>query len=83
MSGRKTVKTWEKTKLQNLVRPKSGCYYARAFADGKEFWKTLKTSSFSVAEARLADFMKEHRERRPASESLESNKSTFAESLAP
>ncbi|MEI6562623.1 MAG: site-specific integrase [Verrucomicrobiota bacterium] len=82
VTGRKTVKTWKKTRLQNLVRHKSGRYYARAFADGKEFWKSLKTSSFSVAEARLADFMKEHRERRPAGESLESNKATFAEALA-
>lgn len=46
MSERKTVKTWEKTRLQNLVRHKSGRYYARAFADGKEFWKSLKTSQF-------------------------------------
>lgn len=82
MVERKTVKTWEKTRLQNLVRHKTGRYYARAFADGKEFWKSLKTSSFSVAEARLSEFMKEHRDRRPLSESLESNKAIFAEVLA-
>ena len=34
-----TVKTWEKTKLQNLVRHKSGRYYARLFLNGKEIWK--------------------------------------------
>src|SRR5262249_47929740 len=36
---------------------------ARAFAGGKEVWKSLKTSHFSVAQAKLAEFMKEHRER--------------------
>jgi integrase len=61
---RKPKKTWAKTRLQNLLRHKSGRYYARAFADGKEVWKSLKTSHFSVAEAKLATFLKEHRERR-------------------
>src|SRR5437762_12975172 len=59
----KPTKTWEKTRLQNLVRHKSGSYYARAFAGGKEVWKSLKTSHFSVAQARLAEFLKEHRQR--------------------
>jgi hypothetical protein len=57
------MKTWERTRLQNLVRHKSGRYYARAFASGKEVWKSLKTSHFSVAQARLAEFLKEHRQR--------------------
>jgi integrase len=61
---RKPKKTWAKTRLQNLLRHKSGRYYARAFAGGKEVWKSLKTSHFSVAEAKLATFLKEHRERR-------------------
>lgn len=50
------MKTWEKRKLQNWVRDKSGRYYAKACADGKEFWKALKTFSFLVAEARAAQF---------------------------
>jgi hypothetical protein len=54
----------EKTRLQNLVRQNSGRYYARLHLDGKEIWKSLKTSHFSVAEARLANLQKEHRERR-------------------
>jgi hypothetical protein len=57
-----TDETWEKTRLKNLVRHKSGRYYARAFAGGKEVWKSLKTSHFSVAQARLAEFLKEHRQ---------------------
>jgi integrase len=59
----KPTKTWQRTRLQNLIRHKSGRYYARAFAGGKEVWKSLKTSHFSVAQAKLAEFLKEHRER--------------------
>lgn len=54
-------KTWEKTSRQNLVRHKSGRYYARTFANNKEIWKSLKTSHFSVAKARLEEFLREHR----------------------
>jgi integrase len=79
---RKPTKTWEKTRLQNLVRHKSGRYYARAFAGGKEVWKSLKTSHFSVAEARLAEFLKEHRERRSNGNGDVSAKMTFGEAAA-
>lgn len=54
-------KTWEKTRLQNLVRHKSGRYYARTYSRGKEVWKSLRTDRFSIAQARLADFLKQHR----------------------
>src|SRR5438876_9181422 len=79
---RKPGKTWEKTRLQNLVRHKSGRYYARAFADGKEVWKSLKTSHFSVAEAKLTEFLKEHRQRRGNGNGEVSAKMTFAEAAA-
>src|SRR5262245_24478389 len=39
----------------NLLRHKSGRYYARAFAGGKEVRKSLKIFHYSVAEAKLAD----------------------------
>jgi integrase len=78
----KPPKTWERTRLQNLVRHKSGRYYARAFAGGKEVWKSLKTSHFSVAEARLAEFLKEHRERRSNGNGEVSAKMTFREAAA-
>jgi integrase len=60
----KSTKTWQRTRHRNLLRHKSGNYYARAFAGGKEVWKSLKTSHFSVAQAKLAHFLKEHREQR-------------------
>jgi integrase len=79
---RKPKKTWAKTRLQNLLRHKSGRYYARAFAGGKEVWKSLKTTHFSVAEAKLAEFLKEHRERRSNGNGEVSAKMTFGEAAA-
>jgi integrase len=75
----KPTKTWEKTRLQNLIRHKSGRYYARAFANGKEVWKSLKTSHFSVAQAKLAEFLKEHRQRVSHGNGEVSAKMTFGD----
>jgi integrase len=64
MKERKTAKTWVRTGHRNLLKhQQSGNYYARTFAGGKEIWKSLKTSHRSVAEARLAEFVKDHRKR--------------------
>jgi len=57
-----TGKTWEKTKVQHLMRHHSGRYYARLFMDGREIWKSLKTEHLSVAQAKLAELLKEHRQ---------------------
>jgi hypothetical protein len=61
-----------------LVRHSSGKYYARAFANGKEVWRSLRTSHFSVAKSRLAEFLKEHREKQTAGSIEASAKMTFA-----
>ncbi|PYJ23957.1 MAG: hypothetical protein DME99_01210 [Verrucomicrobia bacterium] len=61
---------------------KSGRYYARAFAGGKEVWKSLKTSHFSVAQAKLAEFLKEHRERVRNGNGEVSAEMTFGEAAA-
>jgi hypothetical protein len=53
------VKTWEKTGQQNLVRHKFGRYYARSFSKNKEIWKSLRPTHFSVAKARLPEFLRE------------------------
>ena len=81
MKPRKFTKTWQKTRKPNLLRHKSGSYYARAFAGGKEVWKSLKTSHYSVAEAKLAEFLKEHRERMSNGNGEVSAKMTFGEAL--
>jgi hypothetical protein len=74
-----TLKTWERTRLQDLVRHKSGRYYARAYAGGKEFWKSLKTSHFSVAQAKLGELLRVHRQRAGTAHDKASAKLTFGE----
>jgi integrase len=81
MKLRKSTKTWQKTRKPNLLRHKSGRYYARAFAGGKEVWKSLKTSHYSVAEAKLTEFLKEHRERAGKGNGEVSAKMAFGEAL--
>jgi integrase len=82
MKQSKPTKTWETTRLQHLVRHKSGRYYARAFANGKEIWKSLGTSHFSVAQAKLAEFLKEHRQRVSNGNGDVSAKMTFGQAAA-
>ncbi|HME88713.1 MAG TPA: site-specific integrase [Chthoniobacterales bacterium] len=74
---------WKNTGKQNLVRHvESGRYYARAYANGKEIWKSLKTSHLSIARARLAEFLKGHRERAGNSSADGDAKMTFGEAAA-
>jgi integrase len=71
--------TWERTRKRHLLRHKSGRYYARAFAGGKEVWKSLDTSHFSIAEHRLRKFLNVDVEsRRNGSNSNASPKMTFS-----
>lgn len=81
MKPRKPTKTWQKTRKPNLLRHKSGRYYARAFAGGKEVWQSLKTSRYSVAQAKLAEFLAEHRDRVTNGNGEVSAKMTFREAL--
>ena len=70
-------KTWKKTRVQFLWRHVShGTYYARLFRDGKEHWKSLKTDVFSVAEAKLAAYLKDFRSRAPLVKTVETGKAT-------
>jgi integrase len=48
-----TVKTWNKTKVQGLLRHRTGLYYARLFVGDKEKWVSLKTKLLEVARARM------------------------------
>jgi len=57
MKIRNAENGWERTNVTNLLRNgQSGTYYARVKVNGKQKWKSLKTSLFSVAKLRLADF---------------------------
>jgi integrase len=77
-----TPKYWEKTRLNNLVRHTNGRYYARLYFNGKEKWQSLKTSHFSVAEAKLAELQKEHREHRDKAPAPGDAKMTFGQVAA-
>jgi hypothetical protein len=81
MKPRNPRKHGRKTRKPNLLRHKSGRYYARAFAGGKEVWQSLKTSHYSVAQAKLAEFLKERRERVSNGNGEVSGKMTFGEAL--
>jgi integrase len=47
------MKTWSKTRVQGLMRHKTGNYYARLFVGGKEKWVSLKTHSLEVAKGKM------------------------------
>lgn len=56
----KVKKRWERTNVTNLLRNgRSGTYYARVKVNGKEKWRSLKTSVFSVAKLKVGDVEKE------------------------
>lgn len=73
---------WDKTKVQNLGRHKSSRYYARAFGNKKEIWKSLRSENLSVAKARLAQFLREYHEKQVAVVNHPSAKMTLAEAFA-
>jgi integrase len=47
------VKTWNKTRVQGLLRHRGGGYYARLYVAGKEKWLSLDTTLLEVAKAKL------------------------------
>src|SRR5262245_38063398 len=76
-------KVWNKTGKDNLIRHRSDVYYARVWIGGREVWRSLKTKHFSIAQARLAEFVKDHRRRLGnggnGKDSASSPKMTFGE----
>ncbi len=49
----KNTRSWTPTRYQGLYRHKSSIYYARIAIDGKETWRSLKTTVLEVARAKL------------------------------
>ena len=47
------MKTWTKTKIQGLMRHKTGRYYARLFIGNKEKWVSLRTDILEVAKSKF------------------------------
>jgi hypothetical protein len=63
MNDATSEKKWERTSVTNLLRNReSETYYARVKVNGKQKWRTLQTTLFSVAKLRLADSEREIRE---------------------
>jgi integrase len=76
-------KRWKPTRHQNLIRHvDSGRYYARLYSNGKEIWKSLRTSQVGIAQARLVELLKEHRKRTGNRNDEVSAKMTFGEAAA-
>ena len=62
MQKSKRQSKWAKTKFANLVRyGPNGGYYARLRIGGKLVWRSLKTTTISIAKLRLADLAKAER----------------------
>jgi hypothetical protein len=73
---------WEKSRIPNLVRyAPSGIYFARLRVSGKLIWKSLKTDVYSVAEQRLPDEIKTHRQTAERERKTLTGKMTFADAL--
>lgn len=54
MCAQGIVKTWLKTNVENLVKHRSGGYYARLCAAGKERWKSLRTTVLESGKGQAA-----------------------------
>ena len=77
-----TVKTWTKTRVQNLMRHRNGLYYGRFYSKGKEQWVPLKTELFEVAKARLREHIGDLKEEAATDEAVTQGKMTFGEAAA-
>jgi integrase len=73
---------WEKSSISNLVRWKSSkIYFARVKIGGRLIRKSLDTPIMSVAKNRLAELIKEERERAEAVRPGMQGKMTFGEAV--
>jgi integrase len=78
----KTPQIWDKTRTPNLVRYiRSRVYFARVRIGGKLIVRSLKTETFSVAQLRLSDFVKEERRKAASCEAVASGRMTFGDAL--
>lgn len=62
MEMSKSAKGWERTNVSNLLKNRKwGTYYARLRINGKQKWRSLDTTVFSVAKLKLGDAEKDMR----------------------
>jgi integrase len=78
------MKTWTKTKIQGLMRHKTGNYYARLYLGDKEKWVSLRTDILEVAKARFRtdEGVLAIREHQVRGVSVQSEPFTFAQAKA-
>jgi integrase len=70
---------WIKTKTQFLYRHRqSGRYHVRAFRQGREVWKALGTTDYTVAKSKARDVLEEIHKTRILTDAL-SGKPTFGQ----
>jgi len=77
----KSSQRWFKTRIQNLVRHKSGVYYVRTYSGGKEKWASLKTKTQSIAEVRMAEHIGSARTKRRTVQRSGDEKTTMGEAM--
>ncbi len=83
MAMKTAPKTWFPTKYTHLYRNKSGTYYARLSLAGKQTWRSLKTSTLSIAKAELDELLKVADHAKEVSQSGQFNhRITGAEAIA-
>jgi hypothetical protein len=71
---------WLQTKVSGLLKHrKSGTYHVRAYRQGKEVWKSLKTTSFEVAKVKARETLADIHKARHLAESLADGKPTFGQ----
>jgi integrase len=82
-SEKHSPKRFEKSSVANLYRyVPTGVYYAMPRIRGKLKSKSLKTDKFSVAQLRLADFLKEEHQKAESFENTVRGKLTFGDAVA-
>src|SRR5258707_2388680 len=82
MSENQTPK-WISTSVQHLYRNRdSGRYYLRAFRDGKEVWRSLKTDVFTVAKLRLGKELATLGKAQKAAQALAKGKGEIRDAIA-
>jgi integrase len=79
MNSTVAEKTWNRTSVQNLLRHKSGRYYARIVRNGKQRWKSLKTDLLEVAKVKLREITGDFDKAAHASRAEERGRMTMEE----
>lgn len=73
---------WQSTQYGNIVKHRSGIYYARIRVSGKLIWRSLRTQSITTAKLRLDDVAAEERKNSTAGTPLTRDKVLFSDCVS-